>query len=91
MHVTTRLERLHAAGLVHRDLKPGNILWRPKHLEWTLIDFGCAAQIGTQHVRIPQSICVSLAFCIPVCHKALLCLPPCGWLLPALCCFQLAT
>jgi hypothetical protein len=24
----------------------GNVLWRPKHLEWTLIDFGCAAQTG---------------------------------------------
>jgi serine/threonine protein kinase len=22
-HVTTRLQRLHAAGLAHRDLKPG--------------------------------------------------------------------
>jgi serine/threonine protein kinase len=45
-HVTTRLQKLHEAGLVHRDLKPGNVLWRPQHLEWTLIDFGCAAQIG---------------------------------------------
>ena len=44
-HVTTRLQRLHAADLVHRDLKPGNVLWRPQHLEWTLIDFGCAAHI----------------------------------------------
>ena len=45
-HVTTRLQRLHEAGLAHRDLKPGNVLWRPQHLEWTLIDFGCAAPIG---------------------------------------------
>lgn len=45
-HVTTRLQRLHEAGLAHRDLKPGNVLWRPQHLEWTLIDFGCAGQIG---------------------------------------------
>lgn len=45
-HVCTRLQLLHDNGLAHRDLKPGNILWRPKHLQWTLIDFGCAAQIG---------------------------------------------
>jgi hypothetical protein len=45
-HVANRLEKLHASGLVHRDLKPGNVLWRPQHLEWTLIDFGCAAEIG---------------------------------------------
>ena len=45
-HVCTRLQLLHENGLAHRDLKPGNILWRPKHLQWTLIDFGCAAPIG---------------------------------------------
>lgn len=45
-HVTTRLKLLHKEGLAHRDLKPGNVLWRPQHLEWTLIDFGCAAAIG---------------------------------------------
>lgn len=45
-HVVTRLQRLHDNDLVHRDLKPGNVLWRPQHLEWTLIDFGCAAHTG---------------------------------------------
>jgi Protein kinase domain len=45
-HVCTRLQLLHDNGLAHRDLKPGNILWRPKHLQWTLIDFGCAAALG---------------------------------------------
>lgn len=47
-HVCTRLQLLHDSGLAHRDLKPGNILWRPQHLQWTLIDFGCAAEIGAR-------------------------------------------
>lgn len=39
---------LHGAGYVHRDLKPGNIMWLPSQNRWTLIDFGCAARIGSE-------------------------------------------
>ena len=47
-HISERLRDLHAAGYVHRDLKPGNIMWLPRKKRWTLIDFGCAARTGTQ-------------------------------------------
>ena len=47
-HVADRLKDLHAAGYVHRDIKPGNIMWLPRKKRWTLIDFGCAARTGTQ-------------------------------------------
>ena len=56
-HVTTRLQSLHDAGLVHRDLKPGNVLWRPQHLEWTLIDFGCAAPTGARPPYLRYLLC----------------------------------
>ena len=46
-HIAERLRDLHAAGYVHRDLKPGNIMWLPRKKRWTLIDFGCAACTGT--------------------------------------------
>lgn len=29
-----------------RDIKPGNVLWRPRHFSWTILDYGCAAEIG---------------------------------------------
>jgi serine/threonine protein kinase len=47
IHIATRLEAMHAVGYVHRDLKPGNVMWLPSQNRWTLIDFGCAARIGT--------------------------------------------
>eukprot|EP00892_Ulva_mutabilis_P005656 jgi/Ulvmu1/3462/UM016_0082.1 len=46
-HAVRALTRLHSCGYAHRDVKPGNILRRPNQHDWTLIDFGCTAQIGT--------------------------------------------
>lgn len=42
-----RLKDLHGVGYVHRDIKPGNVMWLPRKKRWTLIDFGCAAQAGS--------------------------------------------
>lgn len=54
-HICERVKTLHDAGVAHRDLKPGNVLWRPKHYSWTLIDFGCAAKIGAHPDRPPTA------------------------------------
>ena len=45
-HIAQRMEEFHAAGYVHRDLKPGNVMWLPRANRWTVIDFGCAARQG---------------------------------------------
>ena len=50
-HAVRALARLHSCGYAHRDVKPGNILRRPNHHDWTLIDFGCTAQIGALRRR----------------------------------------
>ena len=42
-HIAQRMAEFHAAGFVHRDLKPGNVMWLPRTNRWTVIDFGCAA------------------------------------------------
>ena len=46
LHVAERLAKLHGRGLCHRDVKPANLLWLPLSKCWTLIDFGCAAELG---------------------------------------------
>jgi serine/threonine protein kinase len=46
LQLAVRLKELHALGYVHRDLKPGNVMWLPRENRWTVIDFGCVARIG---------------------------------------------
>jgi eukaryotic-like serine/threonine-protein kinase len=46
-HVSQRIADLHQEGFVHRDLKPGNIMWQPRTYNWVLIDFGLVAGIQT--------------------------------------------
>ena len=59
-HLAMRLRDFHALGYVHRDLKPGNVMWLPRENRWTIIDFGCAARTG-QSARLG----LSLAYAAP--------------------------
>ena len=45
-HLALRMRDFHALGYVHRDLKPGKVMWLPRENRWTIIDFGCVARTG---------------------------------------------
>jgi serine/threonine protein kinase len=43
--VAEGLAHVHARGIIHRDVKPANILWEPRGDEALLADFGIAARL----------------------------------------------
>jgi len=67
IRITEALARVHTAGVVHKDLKPANILIKPGTLDLRLTDFGIASRLSREVTgnRGPQWLEGTLAYMAP--------------------------
>ena len=49
--ILTGLSSAHSLGIAHRDIKIDNILVSRKRFDVKIIDWGCAAKVGTENMR----------------------------------------
>jgi len=50
------LAAVHDARIIHKDVKPGNVLLAPQSMRVCLIDFGIAAEYGRAETSLPPEI-----------------------------------
>ena len=60
-----RLQALHAAGLVHRDVKPMNIIFAEDEKRFKLIDLGACADLRSGTNYIPDESILDPTYCPP--------------------------
>jgi serine/threonine protein kinase len=59
------MQALHSAGLVHRDVKPLNIIYAERQRRFKLIDLGACADLRTGTNYVPDESILDPNYCPP--------------------------
>ena len=59
------VQALHSAGLVHRDVKPMNIIFAERQKRFKLIDLGACADLRSGTNYIPDESILDPVYCPP--------------------------
>ena len=67
INVASTLDKIHRERVIHKDIKPSNVLVDPRTLETWLIDFGISARLSSaaQTMVAPSSLEGTLAYMSP--------------------------
>jgi serine/threonine protein kinase len=54
--IASHIAAMHAAGYVHGNIKPSNILWLPRQAMWTTVDFAYACHAGSEGPAVVHTL-----------------------------------
>ncbi|GAQ91275.1 hypothetical protein KFL_007560030 [Klebsormidium nitens] len=64
-HVLENLRAVHATGVVHRDVKPLNLVLDQETLRFTLVDLGACVDLRTGYNYVPDETIMDPIYCAP--------------------------
>ena len=87
--VASALAAAHAQGLVHRDIKPGNVMLTPTGAK--VLDFGIAAAVGEPEIDFEGRLLGTPAYLAPERLRPARCCRPATCTPSACCCYRVLT